>query len=508
MAGKGLSWGQQVKMLPGNFWMANWLEINERLAFFGIRAILPLYMIYSVAENGLELSYTQKGIIYGVWALIQCLVPMVSGAFTDNYGYKKSLYVAYTINFVGYLIWAFIPEMAAASGGGLSANFWFAMLAACTIGLGTAIFKPPAQGTVAQTVKDENSSVGWGIFYWMVNIGGFLAPILAAILRGEHNWKLVFLCAAAVTAFNFIPTIFLYKEPERPASKKSLGQTGKDIVSVFTDARFVIFLAIFSGFWFMFMQLWDLLPNFIDEWVFSRDVAPMFNFMFGWLGDVTLPNGNVKPEMMINIDSFGIILLVLFVTYLSGKFHPMVSLILGMAISLVGFLMSGASNVGWMVALAIFIFAIGEMTCSPKFSEYVGLIAPPDKKALYMGYSNIPFAVGWTVGNLVSGPLYDSMGSRENFARQYLVNTLNMDPVQVAELGKDKVLETMASVMNNGAVPNQEMLDNAIRTLWDAYDPWRVWVVLTCIGLASTIGMLLFYFFTKEKKADTNAVNM
>ncbi len=508
MAAKGVSWGQQVKMLPANFWMANWLEINERLAFFGIRAILPLYMVYSVAENGLELSYTQKGLIYGVWALIQCLVPMVSGAFTDNYGYKKSLYVAYTINFTGYLLWAFIPEMAAFTGGGLTANFWFAFLAACTIGLGTAIFKPPAQGTVAQTVKDENSSVGWGIFYWMVNIGGFLAPILAAVLRGEHNWKLVFLCAAAVTAFNFIPTIFLYREPTRPATKKTLGETGRDIVSVFTDLRFVVFLGIFSGFWFMFMQLWDLLPNFIDEWVFSRDVAPVFEFMFGWLGDVTLPSGNVKPEMMINIDSFSIILLVLFVSYLSGKFHPMVSLIVGMIISLVGFQMSGASNVGWVVALAIFIFAIGEMTCSPKFSEYVGLIAPRDKKALYMGYSNIPFAVGWTVGNLVSGPLYDSMGSRENFARRYIVEEMGVDAARVAEMGKDKVLETMAALQNNVSEPTQAMLDNAILTLWDMYDPWRVWVVLTGIGTVSTLGMILFYFATKNKKDESKGASL
>ena len=91
---------QQVRGLQPNFWYANWMEANERLAFFGARAILPLYMVYAVAQGGMGLTYAEKGNIYAIWALIQCLVPMVSGGFTDQYGYKKSLYVAYAINIV------------------------------------------------------------------------------------------------------------------------------------------------------------------------------------------------------------------------------------------------------------------------------------------------------------------------------------------------------------------------------------------------------------------------
>lgn len=479
---------EQITGLKSNFWIVNWLEANERLAFFGVRAIAPLYMVASVGRNGLALSFGDKGLIFSIWALVQCLVPMISGGFTDEYGYKKSLFIAFTINIIGYITL------------GMAAGFWMCLAGACLIGLGTAIFKPPVQGTIAKASTKENSSIAWGIFYWMVNVGGFLAPLLAAIVRGEINWRLVFFCAAGVTAFNFIPTIFFYREPERirDGKRKTVQQTFVDTITTLKDKNFLVFLAIFSGFWFMFMQLWDLLPNFIDEWVFSRDIAPFFGAMnHNWV----LSNGLVKPEILINIDSFAIIALMLPMAWLTGKFHPMIALIGGMAISLVGFFASGCTNIGFVVAMAIFVFAIGEMWCSPKFSEYIGLTAPADKKALYMGYSNIPFAVGWGLGNLISGYLYESLGSKEHFARDYLVNHLGMSTGAVKDLSQDKVMDTMASMMStSGRTIN---VDDATRVLWDLHHPWIVWVILGAVGTIATFAMVWYYFQSRGKVQQT-----
>ncbi|MFA6029821.1 MAG: MFS transporter [Elusimicrobiota bacterium] len=477
MASKLSVW-QQMRGLQSNFWCANWMEANERLAYFGARAILPLYMIYSVAQGGLGLTYAEKGTIFSIWAIIQCLVPMVSGGFTDQYGYKKSLYVAYTINIIGYLCYS------------VAGGFWSALASSCLIGLGTAIFKPPVQGTIAKASTEDNSSIAWGIFYWMVNVGGFLAPILAAILRGETNFKLVFLCAAGVTAFNFIPTYFFYQEPEKApdAKKKTVAETFITTITTLKDKNFLIFLGIFSGFWLMFMQLWDLLPNFIDEWVTSTDIAPLF----AWISkDTVLASGNVKPEMLINIDSFAIIALMLPISWLTGKFHPMVALIGGMVISVAAFIWAGATPLGSMVALAIFVFAIGEMVCSPKFSEYIGLTAPPDKKALYMGYSNIPFAIGWGVGNFASGFLYESMGSKIRFARLYLTDVLGQSAEAVKALPNEKVMDAMLALMNGG---KGATMQEANKLLWDLHHPWKVWVVLGMVGVASTLGMMVYYY--------------
>ncbi len=480
MAGEKKGVIAQLGSLNANFWVVNWLEANERLAFFGIRAILPLYMVYAVAESGLGLSFTEKGIIYFVWALVQTLIPMISGGFTDQYGYKKSLYVAYTINIAGYLLFA------------VASGFWMTLAASCLVGLGTAIFKPPVQGTIAKMTTEENSSVAWGFFYWMVNVGGFLAPMTAAMLRGETNWSIVFYCAAGVTAFNFIPTIFFYKEPEVDPNKKprTVAETFLETMTTLKDKNFLVFLLIFSGFWFMFMQLWDLLPNFIDEWVNSQAMGVFLaKINEGWV----LESGMVKPEMIINIDAFAIILFMIPIAWLTGKFHPMVALIGGMVISLVGFFGAGFFDTGWMVALFIFIFAVGEMACSPKFSEYIGLTAPPDKKALYMGYSNIPFAIGWSLGNLFSGPLYEALGSRDNFARQYMTEQLGMGAEAVEAIPQTELVETLAANL-----PGNPTTLEAINVLWNTYNPWLVWSVLTGIGLLSTLGMILYYIKTRH----------
>ncbi len=442
-------------------------------------------MVYAIAESGLGLSFTEKGIIFSIWALVQTLIPMVSGGFTDQYGYKKSLYIAYTINIAGYLMFAFAPSMPIPA-------FWATLIAACLVGLGTAIFKPPVQGTIAKQTTNENSSVAWGFFYWMVNVGGFLAPMAAAMLRGETNWQLVFLCAAGVTAFNFVPTFFFYREPDIDPNKekKTVGETFLETITTLKDKNFLIFLLIFSGFWFMFMQLWDLLPNFIDEWVDSQAMgAFLANINEGWV----LESGMVKPEMIINIDAAAIILFMIPIAWLTGKFHPMVALIGGMVISLVGFFGSGFFNTGWMVSLFIFIFAIGEMACSPKFSEYIGLTAPPDKKALYMGYSNIPFAIGWSLGNLVSGPLYETLGSQQNFARQYMIENLGLARDMVESIEPTALMTTLASHM-----PGNPTVLEASNVLWNQYHPWYVWSVLTGIGFLSTAGMVLYYIKTRK----------
>jgi MFS family permease len=546
---KRLSFIRQVGGMPANFWFANFMEVLERLAFFGVRAIAALYLVKGAEENGLELTYTQKGDIYFWWALIQCLVPMVSGGYTDRYGYRKSLAVAFTINIIGYLLMAQSKPIAdaLAAQGWTGANYWVFLTAACFVAFGTAIFKPPVQGTVAKSVNEETSSMGWGMFYWVVNIGGALAPMGAAQLRGEINWEYVFYAAAIVTACNFLPAFLLYKEPQRPPPKEGEREKGpvgvffSSVLTILKDARLVAFLLVFACFYLMFMQLWDLLPNFIDEWVDTSDVAPVF----GWISDGwVLENGQTKPEMIINIDAISIIVFVVLVSWIIRHINKVAAMVIGMIIALVGFTAAGATMIGWFCCLMIFVFAIGEMMCGPTFNAYVGLIAPADRKALYMGYANIPFAIGWAVGNKVGGWLYEELASKYKLARAYLVDTLGMDADFVNDpdlLPNTQVMQTMATVMKDGregeiptavralwegvdweAVPAKQVgervdeiyqqvlgavdpgaVQQARQVLWDLHHPYMVWVYLGIFGLVGIVGMILFYFATK--KATRNA---
>ncbi len=476
----------QVRQMGSMFWIANGSEALERLAFFGVRAILPLYIFGD--DSVLHLSMTEKGIIFGVWALIQCLLPMVSGGYAEAYGYRKSLVIAFGINTLGYVLMANVVTLAGDSHWG---RFGFMMAAACLVGTGTAIFKPPVQGMVAKTLKEGNSSLGFGIFYWIVNIGGALAPTIAASIRGTKEnpaWENVFYGAAIVSVINLVYCLILFVEPEKDEAKLSqspvavFNQTMKQL---WQDQAMFRFLLIISGFWFMFMQIWDLLPNFIEEWVDARDVGGALAYLLGDGAKALLTaDGALKPEMMININAYTIIILVLPVTWFLGRYSMLFSLLLGMAIAIVGFVGAGLGHAGWLVALFIFVFSIGEIICSPKFTEFVGMSAPPDKKAQYMGYSNMPFAFGWFAGNIISGPLYDIFSSKTRLAGSYLIDELGMSPAALEALELKEILPTLAARLGVDQRAATEIL-------WQTYHPWVIWIILGSVGLASLIGMLL-----------------
>ncbi len=433
------------------FWLANAQEAGERLAYFGVRAVLPLMMV-GVGTGRLDLSMVQKGAIFGVWAFIQCIVPMVSGGFSESFGYKKSLITAFIINTLGYILMANVLNLAGLITGtpdvlNQTVNFVIMMVAACTIGLGTAIFKPPVQGTVAKSLNEDNSAFGFGLFYWVVNVGGFLAPLAASALRGsdaQPTWHYVFYGAAVVTIINLIITILFFKEPERTPEeiekhkKESVVSVFvKTIKTLFNDRKMLIFLLIVSGFWLMFMQLWDLFPNFLDEWADRRDVGQFLHqfSIFDWLLEGRKAGWAIKPEMIINIDSLAIICFVIPLSALFSRYKMMTALVLGMVVSVIGFMMTGVFTSGALACFAVFIFAIGEIICSPKFNEYIGMTAPADKKAIYMGFSNIPFAIGWGAGDFVSGHLYDAFSSKVAIGREWLsahnVNSVKIDQLDV-----------------------------------------------------------------------------
>ena len=477
----------QVRNMGSMFWIANGSEAFERLAFFGVRAILPLYMFGD--DSVLQLSMTEKGIIFGTWALIQCLLPMVSGGYAEAYGYRKSLTVAFGINTLGYVLMANVVHLAGGSDWG---NFGIMMAAACMVGVGTAIFKPPVQGMVAKTLSEGNSSLGFGIFYWIVNIGGALAPTIAAAIRGTKEnptWENVFYGAAIVSVINLVYCLVLFVEPEKDESKANQAPTKVFVETMrhlWQDKAMFRFLLIISGFWFMFMQIWDLLPNFIEEWVDARDVGGALASLLGAHAEKLLTaDGALKPEMMININAYTIILLVLPVTWFLGRYSMLFSLLLGMTIAIVGFIGAGIGHAGYLVALFIFVFSVGEIICSPKFSEYVGMSAPPDKKAQYMGYSNMPFAFGWFAGNILSGPLYDVLSSKTQLAGHYLIEEFGVTSAALETLEKQKmVLSTLTAKLGVDEHAATEIL-------WQTYHPWVIWIILGSVGVASLIGMLL-----------------
>lgn len=466
----------QMKSLNRPFWMVNIMEMFERLAYYGVRVVIPIYIAQADEINGLQFSQTDKGIIFFWWAIFQSITPMFSGGFADRYGFKKTIALSVAIKILGYILMATQTE------------FWPFLIGCCVLALGTAIFKPGVQGTMVQTITKKNSSVGWGTFYMLVNIGGFLGPPLAHYLY-EFSWPAVFYGCAVIVSLNFL-MLFTYREVpaggvQRGGPLQVLIVTAKNLLNI----RLAVFIFIMSGFWLMFMQLFDMLPNFIVDWVDSSALVQQLNLPQWMLQRNSLRGPQLSQEWMINFNPGFIILAVVFISWLVSRMRRVTSISIGIAIASIGLVAAGFTTSGYFCLIGIGVFSVGEMLSSPKMNDYLGVIAPEGQKGLYMGYANIPQGIGWAVGSLFAGSVYDRMGDKANLAIDYLAVNHNLTGIE-----RPDAMTKLMEVTGMNATDVTAML-------WSAYDPYKLWYQFAAIGLASAIGMLFYSMWVKKHEA-------
>ncbi|MCK5796071.1 MAG: MFS transporter, partial [Deltaproteobacteria bacterium] len=399
------------RKLGKTFWILNFIEMFERLGYFSLRVMAPIY-IMQVGKNpgGLHLTAGHKGWIYAWWAAVQSGLPVLTGGFADRYGYKRIMGLSIVLNFLGYLQMAFVHTYH---------GFFFGVLLLAT---GTAFFKPSIQGSLAQSFDKENASMGWGVFYWVVNIGSVIAHYIAGPLVGikdAQGWQHLMFAGAAATAFNAI-LMFTFKDVPSGASKvEGVFEVAKRTLINIWDARLIAWLLIMSCFWLMMYQLWDLQPNFIEDWVDSSQIAA---FLPSFMTEASDVGGiRAKQQVLISLNSVLIVALMVPVSWVVRKMRTLSAMLIGMLMATFGLLFAGLTDNGWFLLLGISFFSFGEMLTGPKKQEYLGLIAPEGKKGLYLGYVNIPIGIGLFVGSLLQGKLYGEHGEKATLALRYLV---------------------------------------------------------------------------------------
>jgi dipeptide/tripeptide permease len=545
----------QIKSYPAQFWVANTMEIFERMSWYGWFTVMALYVTGSVETGGLGFTTETRGALQAIVPFFLYMFPILTGALADRYGFRKTFVAAYLMMIVSYYMLGQFTTLP---------TFFVAFM---FVAVGAALFKPVVVGTVAKVTNDSNSATGFGIFYMMVNVGGFVGPIVAGLVRGQ-GWKWVFVVCSAWAGVNLLIVLTLYREPKIEAGQREGGlQKVLDnmvevlgnmrfFLTVFailfalmfanlrvgifahftwtvcwifivawlilnfawdrllpagsgrpeskggtkrhpllkrmycSNWRFALFLLIMSGFWTSFNQIFYTMPEYIRDFTETR---PMIEFVEGIFGEsdpidpdvgaasyvatindveraeivnqlsraveaglttevledtsrgllqskvriapdalrgmlegaagdiegvtdqIMVRARQVNPEFIVNIDALAIVLFQVLISFLMAKFHRFTTMIVGMVIAAVGIGLSafagGAGSIGvggslWVVALGLFIFAVGEMMASPTSQEYVGRIAPADKKALYMGYYFVSIALGNLFGGILSGELY------------------------------------------------------------------------------------------------------
>jgi dipeptide/tripeptide permease len=387
------------------FWVANITELFERLSYYGVNAVLAIYL-----HETLKFSQQQTGELIGFFGGIVWFLPIIGGTLADRFGFRRSLAGAYLVLALGYFLL-----------GSLSSSWMEPLRSAlplavvvqlilCVPALGPAIVKPCVVGTTARAASENVRSLGYSIYYTLVNIGGTLGPIMAFAVRRTIGIENVFRVSAVSVLLMFLATVFFFKEPNRLIEKQvaSFAQAFKNMFVVLRNLRFMTFLLIFSGFWIMFWQEFIALPLFIRGYI----------------------NPNADVDLLTTVDPLAVILFQILISYLTRKIRPFGAMTAGILITSLSWLILAMCDLsfqinttlhigGWELPiqglpvyalLALVILAIGEMVQSPRYYEYVSRLAPPGQQGTYMGFSFLPIAIGFVVAGQIGGRLVNYFG--------------------------------------------------------------------------------------------------
>jgi dipeptide/tripeptide permease len=369
------------------FWVANFTELFERLAYYGATAVLAIYL-----SEQLRFSKEVTGWMMGTFGFVVWLLPVLGGTLADRFGFRRSLMFAYLVMTVGYFLLGSLSAPWMHATRQALGDKWLVFCILMIPALGPAVVKPCVAGTTARASAENVRSVGYSIYYTIVNIGGTLGPVMAWLVRKQLGWGIenVFRVSALSVFLMFLVTLVFFREPARAGEQKvaSVAHAIKNMFVVLGNFRFVLFLLIFSSFYIVFWQ------EFIS--------APLF--LRGYVD----PNADV--DLLLSIDALTVICFQILVSYLTRKIPAFPAMTLGLVISSLSwlFLAIHPSTLGLVAALIV--LALGEITQSARYYEYISRLAPSGQQGVYMGYAFLPIAIGYFIAGPLGGYLLHEFG--------------------------------------------------------------------------------------------------
>jgi dipeptide/tripeptide permease len=397
---------------PKTFWTANVIELFERAAYYAMASFMVIYLKETLGMRPTLATFLNGTIL---WGLVY-FMPVLSGTLADKYGYKKSLTLSFLMIALGYFVLGniqnFWPGVIGAKAAQTIDYTIPAVLGIILVGLGGSIVKPCIAGTVQKT-SGTRATLGFGIFYMVINIGSITGRGVSYFIRTNLGIPAIFTYASTIFALvGMAVVLFVYREPEyvsdgikdgQRVQKKTLGQAILGIFSVLFNLRFLLFLIVISMFWFLYVQLYNLVPlylRFID------------------------PNAAVELYQLAN--PVMIVCFQMLITRMAKKWTPVKTIILGAVVVTCGMLINIlppllSSDVahkvnllglslplaGWFLIISIASMATGEMMASPRIYEYLGSIAPKGDEGLFLGYANLPLAVASIFGGPLGGVMFE-----------------------------------------------------------------------------------------------------
>ena len=382
-----------ITSFPKSFWTVIVMEFFERGSYYGMMSVLSVYLVLARESGGLAFSKESVGLIKSVITPLLYFLPILAGAIGDRMGYKKVLFFAFLSMSAGYMLT------------GLSDTYGTVFMSLLLVALGAGFFKPMIAGTIARVTNESTSSLGFGIYYWSINLGAFIFPLIMVPLMKSVSYSYIFFMAAIGTGWLLFLNWLVYREPPVTGNRsRSIGMVFTEMITVLKDYRFILMIVIYSGFWIMYFQVYDSVLWYLTEHINMGPVNQIVNSFLALF--VSNPDWKFEAEHVTAMNAGAIILLQLFVSALVRKANPLPTMITGIAFGSIGMAMLAIAPNPWIFIAGMFIFTLGEMTAHPKFISYVGIIAPEDKKAVYQGYAFLYGVIGSGVGGILGAWLY------------------------------------------------------------------------------------------------------
>jgi proton-dependent oligopeptide transporter, POT family len=366
------------------FWIANISEIFERLSYYAAYSSLALYL-----QEKLNFSTETTGTLTGVFGLVW-LFAIFGGAIADRLGFRRALSLAYLILAIAYFLIGSVGANWLAPVRNHVPLVWFVAAILTLPALGISLVKPCVVGTTARASKESVRSVGYSIYYTMVNIGGAAGPYLAGVAHQKLGLENVFRVSAFSVFLMFFLVLILFREPKREAGEPSpsIARTVKNFGQVMSNPKFMLFLLIFTGYWIVYWQQFITLPGYVHNHID--------------------PNANV--EWILITDAAAVIALTLLINYVFRKMAAFHAVILGTLISALSWLILAAHPTVFTCYVAIFVLALGEIVHQPRYYEYISRLAPPGQQGTYMGFAFLPLGIGSLVGGWFGGRIMHHFG--------------------------------------------------------------------------------------------------
>jgi POT family proton-dependent oligopeptide transporter len=389
--GLSLSFGQRVREIRAGFetafWIANFTEIFERIAYYATTAVLAVYM-----SEQLHFSNELTGWLMGIFGLVVWFLPILGGTLADRFGFRRALMFAYLIMTIGYFLLGSLAAPWMASLRAALGDKWLVLAILMIPAMGPGVVKPCVAGTTARASSENVRSIGYSIYYTLVNIGGALGPIIAFLVRKKLGFGMeaVFRVAAGSVFLMFWATFFFYREPARAGEQKveKIADAFKNMFVVLGNFRFVIFLLISTGFYIVFWQEFVSMPLFARQYVD--------------------PQANV--DLLLSVDPIVVICCQILIAYLTRRLPAIRAIAIGFLVAGLAWALLAIHPSIPVIVAALACLALGEVTQASRYYEYVSRLAPSGQQGLYMGYAFLPVALGYFIGGPLGGALLHYYG--------------------------------------------------------------------------------------------------